>query len=644
MELVRLDKISLSFGTQVLFDMIDLSLKKGDKVGLLGRNGTGKTTLMKIIAGTISADSGEFWLRQGAEVAWLEQSLPNTDNKTVYEVVATGFSEIGELLSRYHHLISNYHQDNSTELSEIQSQLDSRQGWSIDQKIDSIISQLGLPKNQMMSELSGGWRKRVAIARTLVREPALLLLDEPTNHLDIPTIEWLEKKLQEYNGTILTITHDRRFLQNISNTIIELDRGNLYQFEGSFEKFLYFKDKQLEDQEKANKLFDKKLAQEEVWIRQGIRARRTRNEGRVRALETMRNERSDRRDIIGDSSFKINNADNSGKIVVDLTDVTHGFNNSVVVNKFSTRIQRGDRIGIVGSNGAGKSTLVKILLGKIQPDTGDVKFGSKLEFAYFDQLREHLDLEKNLIDNICGGQEFVEINGIKKHSISYLNDFLFTPERTRTPAKALSGGEQSRAILAKLFTQPANVLVLDEPTNDLDMETLELLEELLIKFNGTVILVSHDRQFMDNVVTNLMVFEGNGMVEEYVGSYSNWLEAGGKMIPFEDNITTSFDTKGKSNKSSSRTKDLDKVIRRKNKKLSYKEKFELEQQPLLIEKFESQIAKLDRVTSSPGFYDQDIEKVKQILSEITQLQSLVSIAYKRWDELEKIKNLSNSAD
>ena len=285
MELVRLDKISLSFGTQVLFDMIDLSLKKGDKVGLLGRNGTGKTTLMKIIAGTISADSGEFWLRQGAEVAWLEQSLPNTDNKTVYEVVATGFSEIGELLSRYHHLISNYHQDNSTELSEIQSQLDSRQGWSIDQKIDSIISQLGLPKNQMMSELSGGWRKRVAIARTLVREPALLLLDEPTNHLDIPTIEWLEKKLQEYNGTILTITHDRRFLQNISNTIIELDRGNLYQFEGSFEKFLYFKDKQLEDQEKANKLFDKKLAQEEVWIRQGIRARRTRNEGRVRALE-----------------------------------------------------------------------------------------------------------------------------------------------------------------------------------------------------------------------------------------------------------------------------------------------------------------------------------------------------------------------
>jgi len=644
MELVRLDKVSLSFGTQVLFDKIDLTLKKGDKVGLLGRNGTGKTTLMKIISGAANPDGGEVWLRQGAEVAWLEQSLPNTDNKTVYEVVASGFSDIGDLLTRYHHLTANYEQKDLIELEEIQGQLDSSQAWNIDQKIDTIISQLGLPKSQKMSDLSGGWRKRVAIAKVLVREPDLLLLDEPTNHLDILTIEWLEKKLQDYRGTVLTITHDRRFLQNISNKILELDRGNLYQFEGSFENFLRFRDKQLIDQERANKLFDKKLAQEEVWIRQGIKARRTRNEGRVRALELMRDERNGRRDIIGDANFKINNADSSGKIVVDLIDISHSFSDNRVINKFSTRILRGDRIGIVGSNGAGKSTLVKILLGKLKPDEGVIKVGTKLEFAYFDQLREHLDLEKNLIDNICGGQEFVEINGVRKHSISYLNDFLFTPERTRAPGKSLSGGEQNRAILAKLFTQPANVLILDEPTNDLDMETLELLEELLINFNGTVILVSHDRQFMDNVITNLMVFEGNGLIEEYVGSYSNWLEAGGKIKPFEDKIPSTLSGKNKSNKNLIKKTQLDKVIVKKNKKLSYKEKLELREKPLLIEKLESQILILDELASGSEFYNQGLEKVKETLGQITQLKSLINDAYKRWDDLEKIEKLSDSED
>lgn len=634
MPLLRLDKVSLNFGTHILFDEIELTLMKGTRIGLLGRNGAGKTTLMKLIAGSVLPDSGERWLRPGVEIAWLEQSLPDADQQTVYDMVAGGLSEVGELLKQYHHLTTDYENADMKQLESVQGQLEAKQGWSLGQKVDTVISQLQLPQDKLMSELSGGWRKRVALARALVREPELLLLDEPTNHLDIPAIEWLEKQLQDYSGALMLVTHDRTFLQNVANKIIELDRGHLYQFEGSFEKFLRFREQQLAAEDKANKLFDKKLAQEEVWIRQGIKARRTRNEGRVRALESLRRERSERRELQGSAKIKISSAENSGKIVAELEGVSHSFDDNTVIRNFSTTILRGDRIGIVGANGAGKSTLLKIILGKLEPSEGKVKLGSKIEVAYFDQLREHLDLDKNLIDNVCGGQEQIEINGVKKHAISYLGDFLFTPDRIRTPAKALSGGEQNRAILAKVFSKPANVLVLDEPTNDLDIETLELLEDILLKFQGTVLLVSHDRKFMDNVVTSLMVFEGNGTIGEYVGGYSDWSRKGGKLISFE-NIDSASDKTASPQKDSQLSAAASELP--KSKKLSYKDKRELEEQPALIEKLETEQANLEDLISQPDFYDQDGKEVEKMLKQVADSQLKLDQAYQRWDELEKLK-------
>lgn len=633
MPLLRLDKVSLNFGTHIIFDEIDLTLMKGSKIGLLGRNGAGKTTLMKLIAGSVVPDGGERWLRPGVEIAWLEQSLPDADEQTVYDMVAGGLSEVGDLLKQYHHLISDYEHADMAQLERVQGQLEAKQGWSLGQKVDTIITQLQLPEDKLMSELSGGWRKRVALGRALVREPELLLLDEPTNHLDIPAIEWLEKQLQDYRGALLLVTHDRTFLQNVANKIVELDRGHLYQFEGSFEKFLRFREQQLAAEDTANKLFDKKLAQEEVWIRQGIKARRTRNEGRVRALKALRTERNERRELQGSASFKINKAENSGKIVAELIGISHSFGDNTVIRNFSTTVLRGDRIGIVGANGAGKSTLLKILLGKLEPSEGEVKRGSKLEVAYFDQLREHLDLEKNLIDNVCGGQDFIEINGVRKHAISYLGDFLFTPDRVRTPAKALSGGEQNRAILAKVFSRPANVLVLDEPTNDLDIETLELLEDILLNFQGTVLLVSHDRQFMDNVVTSLMVFEGSGVVNEYVGGYSDWSRKGGKLVSTEGVESVQV--------GDSKEKIIEPQVAvqpaQKTKKLSYKEQRELDAQPALIEKLEAEHAKLAELISQPDFYNKDGEEVEKTLKKVADSQSLLDQAYKRWDELEALK-------
>ena len=434
MPLLRLDKASLNFGTHVLLDEVDFEIKRGARIGLLGRNGAGKTTLMKVIEGIMGLDGGERWLRPGVKVAWLEQSLPDADEQTVYDLVADGLAEVGDLLKQYHHLTSNYEDADMAQLERVQSALEAKDGWSLSQKVDTVISQLDLPADKLMKELSGGWRKRVALARALVREPELLLLDEPTNHLDIPAIEWLEKQLQDYHGALMLITHDRSFLQNVANKIVELDRGHLYQFEGTFERFLRYRAEQLAAEESANKLFDKKLAEEEVWIRQGIKARRTRNEGRVRALEAMRKERSDRRVQQGKANFQVSSADRSGKIVAELTDITQHFGDKLVINNLSTTVMRGDRIGLVGANGAGKSTLLKILLGQLVPTEGKVKLGTKLEVAYFDQLREHLDLEKNLLDNVCDGQEYIEIGGKRKHAISYLSDFLFTPDRIRTPA------------------------------------------------------------------------------------------------------------------------------------------------------------------------------------------------------------------
>lgn len=631
MPLVRLDKVSLNFGTHIILDEVDFMLKKGSRYGLLGRNGAGKTTLMKIIAGSVAPDGGERWLRSGVEITWLEQLLPEADGQTVYDMVADGLAEIGTLLKQYHHLTLDYEHADIAELERVQNQLEAKQGWSLGQRVDSVITQLDLPADKLMSELSGGWRKRVALARALVREPECLLLDEPTNHLDIPTIEWLEKQLKDYQGALLLVTHDRTFLQNVVNGIAEIDRGHIYQFEGSFELFLRFREQELAAEKTANKLFDKKLAEEEVWIRQGIKARRTRNEGRVRALELMRKERGNRRNLQGNAKFKVNASENSGKIVAELDHVSHAFQDNIVIEDFSTTIIRGDRIGIVGANGAGKSTLLKILLNKLVPDTGKVKLGTKMEVAYFDQLREHLDMEKNLIDNVSDGQDFIEINGKQKHVISYLSEFLFTPDRVRTPAKALSGGEQNRAILAKVFSKPANVLVLDEPTNDLDIETLELLEDILLKFAGTVLLVSHDRRFMDNVVTSLMVFEGDGKINEYVGGYSDWVRKGGKLLAIgksEGNNAVAGEKKSSL---------LQQEAVKKSKKLSYKEQKELDQQPKLIEQLEAEQSRLEELIALPNFYQDPKINVEDILQQVARNQNELKNSYQRWEQLEELK-------
>jgi len=628
MPLLRLDNVSLHYGPLVLLDAIDLSVSRGRKIGLLGRNGAGKTTLLKVLAGDIAPDSGERWLRPGTRIAWLRQALPEADTQSVYDVVASGLEETGRLLAEYHHLVQAGEQVDMAALTRVQDKLEALDGWQLQQRVEATISQLGLPGDAPMSELSGGWRRRVALARALVSAPDILLLDEPTNHLDIPAIRWLEEQLRSFQGALLLITHDRRFLQNVANWMAELDRGHLTLWQGDYQGFLRHREQQLAAEERANELFDRKLAQEEVWIRQGIKARRTRNEGRVRALEAMRQERSQRRERGGTADFAVDDAGRSGKIVAELEQVSHGFDGKQVIRDFSLLIRRGDRIGIVGANGAGKSTLVKILLGELQPVAGHVRLGSKLEIAYSDQLRGHLDPEKNLIDNVCGGQEFIDIGGRRRHAISYLGDFLFSPDRARMPVKALSGGEQNRAVLAKLFSKPANLLVLDEPTNDLDIETLELLEEILLTFEGTVLLVSHDRDFMDNVVTSLLVLDGHGGISEHVGGYSDWEARGGRLSeaqPFAEPESI-FPTQPAPAKQ--------RPSPQQKRKLSYKEQTELDKLPERLESLEKQQAELEAQLAKPGFYESTQDEIQRVTQRLAEVHSQLEECYQRWGELE----------
>jgi ABC transport system ATP-binding/permease protein len=625
MPLLKLDQASLHYGTHVLLDEVDLSITRGDKLGLLGRNGAGKTTLLKILAGEQALDSGKRWLRPGTKMARLQQTLPEADEISVYDAVAAGLEEAGELLAQYHHLVQG---EDMEALARVQQKLEAADGWNLQQRVETTISQLQLPADATMSELSGGWRRRVALAQALVKEPDILLLDEPTNHLDIQAIAWLEEQLRNYRGSLILITHDRRFLQNVVNSIAELDRGHLSLWRGDYRGFLRHRAQELEAEERANELFDKKLAQEEVWIRQGIKARRTRNEGRVRALKAMRDERSQRRERQGRADFGVEEASRSGKIVAELHHVSHAYDDKVILDDFSTIIQRGDRIGIVGPNGAGKSTLVKILLGQLAPDSGEVKLGSKLEVAYSDQLRGHLDPEKDLIDNVCGGQDFIEINGKRRHAISYLGDFLFSPERVRTPVKALSGGEQNRAVLARLFSKPANLLVLDEPTNDLDIETLELLEEILLQFEGTVLLVSHDREFMDNVVTSLLVLKGNGAIDEQAGGYSDWEARGGTLASSQDTPPQAKDS------AKPEPAPAAAPAAEKKRKLSYKEQRELDSLPALIEELETRQGELEGITASGDFYHREHTQVQKTLDELAEVQAKLEHAFERWSELE----------
>ena len=669
MPLLRLDDVSLHYGTLALLDAVDFTIEAGQKIGLLGRNGAGKSTLLNVLAGTIQPDSGERWLRPGTRIAWLRQALPKANDETVFDVVAAGLPEAGALLARYHHLLHDGAADGPEgqagpdleALAQVQEQLEAVDGWTLQTRVETTLSQLELDGDARMASLSGGWRRRVALAQALVSEPDILLLDEPTNHLDIPAIEWLEDQLTRFPGAVVLITHDRRFLQNVAEVMAELDRGHLtvWSGRGGYAGFLRHREEQLAAEEKANALFDKKLAQEEQWIRQGIKARRTRNEGRVRALKAMRVERGERRERTGRADFAVEDATASGKIVAELKHVSKGFvdengERKTVIRDFSTLVRRGDRIGIVGANGAGKSTLVKLILGELEPDSGTVRLGTRLEVAYSDQLRDALDPEKSLMDNVCGGSEFIEINGKRKHAISYLADFLFPADRARQPVGSLSGGEQNRAVLARLFSKPANLLVLDEPTNDLDMETLELLEEILLDFRGTVLLVSHDRDFMDNTVTSLMVLDGHGNVDERVGGYSDWARAGGRLgkvtgaeagpgcadpgsagssgaDPGSADSSGAYPGSGDPGSAGPGTDAAGKSAR---PRLSYKLQRELDQLPALIEKLERQQTEIEARMAEPGFFEQSAERVRQTTDRHAALQGELEAAYARWDELE----------
>lgn len=632
MPLLRFDNISLAYGDQPLMDQAEFQIRKGERVCLLGRNGAGKSTMMKLVSGQIYADDGNIWRKPGLKIGVLNQDLPEQDDKKVYDVVASGLEQVGEWISQFHELSQNIQTDADMKaLEKVQQKLEAADGWSLQQKVETVIKKLNLPEEKKMKELSGGWRRRVELARALVCEPDLLLLDEPTNHLDIVAIDWLEKQLLDFKGALLFITHDRSFLQSLATRIIELDRGQLTSWECNYSTYLERKAHALEVEAEQNALFDKKLAQEETWIRQGIKARRTRNEGRVRALKALREERMERREVQGKANFSLEQGDSSGKLVLEAKHITKAWEGSPIINDLSLRVMRGDKIGLIGANGAGKSTLLSILLEQLAPDSGSIKSGTKLEVAYFDQLRNALDLEKTVIDNVAEGRESITINGASRHVISYLGDFLFPANRCRVPVKALSGGERNRLLLARLFSKPANLLVMDEPTNDLDVETLELLESLLVDFNGTMLLVSHDRAFLDNVVSSTLVFEPGGKISEYVGGFDDWLRQGGAINDLVAEPVTSKPVK-KESAAPAATAPAAPT----KKKLSYKLQRELDGLPADIEQLETKLAELEEAVAEPSFYQGDQAEVQKTLAQLESVNAEIEQKMERWEELENM--------
>ncbi len=624
MALIDLKNIHLSFGGPPVLNGVDLVIDTGERVCLLGRNGEGKTSLMKIIRGELKPETGTIQNKQGLRVGFLDQEVPGDIPGTIFDVVADGIGQLGKLLSDYHHLSLRLPSEDDASLTkklgELQHQLEIDDGWQYNQKIETAISKLELDADASFSSLSAGWKRRTLLARALVMQPDLLLLDEPTNHLDIEAISWMEDFLLSFEGSLLFVTHDRRFLQKLATRIVELDRGRMLNWPGSYAEYLKRKEADQASEETNRVEFDKKLAREETWVRQGIRARRTRNEGRVRALEKMREERRLRREQQGAVRMNIHDAGQSGKVVCEVEQASFGYSEQTIINDFSARIMRGDRIGILGPNGAGKTTLMRLLLGKLKPKSGSIRMGTNLEITYFDQLRAQLDVNKTVADNVGNGSSTLTINGNVRSIYGYLQDFLFSPDRARSPVNSLSGGERNRLLLAKLFANPSNLLCLDEPTNDLDLETLELLEDLLIQYSGTVMLVSHDRAFLNNAVTGTYVFEGDGCVTEYVGGYDDWLRQRPAQIVDKPKTKTAQTKKRSSQRSGN--------------KLTFKEKRELEALPAQIEELENEQQKIYVLLADPVFYKEAGDAVAEKKTRMDHIEQELPGLYARWEELE----------
>lgn len=636
MALLTIHNAQLAFGDHPLLDRAEFALQENERVCLVGRNGAGKSTLMKVLAGDILLDDGKIQITQDVVVSRLEQDPPRNQEGTVYEYVSGGLAEIGEQLKIYHDLLDLVAQDpsekNINRLAKTQEQLDHSNAWRFDDRVKNVLSALKLSPDTLLRDLSGGWQRKAALARALVCDPDVLLLDEPTNHLDVTTIEWLENFLKDFKGSIIFISHDRAFIKSMATRIVDLDREQLSSFPGDYDNYLLEKEEMLRVEDMQNAEFDKKLAQEEVWIRQGIKARRTRNEGRVRALKKLREERRDRREVQGKVNLNIDDASRSGKIVFEAENVSFAYDGKQIVDNFSFNIMRGDRIALIGPNGCGKSTVLKLLLGQIEAQSGRLHCGTKLEVAYFDQYREILDPEKTVIDNLADGKQEVMVGGRQRHALSYLQDFLFAPKRARTPVKALSGGEKNRLLLARILLKPNNLLILDEPTNDLDIETLELLEEMLANYQGTLLLVSHDREFVDNTVTTSWIFEGDGVIEEFVGGYHDAKQQR------DQALAVRFSTE-KPAKKEKVVEETPKTTQPKNnsKKLSYKLQRELEALPAKLEQLESDIETLQEQVNAPEFFAKPVEQTQPVLEQLAALEQELEIAFERWEELEAMQ-------
>ena len=649
MAVISLSNAQLAFGHVALLDHAEFSLESGERIGLIGRNGTGKSSLLRVIAGQAKLDDGLLVLQQGLRITYVEQEPQFDDESLIFDAVAGGIAHIREALTTYYQLSEQLGSADDTalmeRLHELQVELDVADGWNLNNRIETTLQRLQLDGQRQISTLSGGMKKRVALARALVAAPDVLLLDEPTNHLDFSSIQWLEELLREFRGSLLFITHDRSFLDKVATRIVELDRGRLQSYDGNFSAYQRRKADQLVIEDIEHAKFDKFLAQEEVWIRKGVEARRTRNEGRVRRLESLRLERSRRRDQQGQVKLALSAGEQSGKLVAELIDVRKAYGDRVIVNDFSATILRGDKVGLIGLNGAGKTTLLRLILGEQQPDSGTIRQGSRLQIAYFDQMREQLNEEASLAETISPGSDWVEVNGNRKHVMTYLGDFLFAPERARSPVKSLSGGERNRLLLARLFAKPANVLVLDEPTNDLDIDTLELLEQLLEDYTGTVFLVSHDRVFLDNVVTQVFVAEGEGRWREYVGGYSDWERVRAPIEPVDSKKPTQKSTASASAVSSgdsaaakssatnaSATTSSAAVV--KPKKLSFKEQRELEQLPQLIADLEAEQTSISARLADASLYRQSPSEAQQLNQRYAEIDTLLVQALERWEEIE----------